>query len=70
MTPTTSRPVDGLIRSLQDATDNVHPQPILVHPLWFRVVCVPCGGYSVAPQRSTIAAALADRIAHARTHNA
>lgn len=65
----TTHHVDGLIRSLQDATDNVHPYPILVHPLWFRVVCVACNGHAAGPQRATIATALADRIAHAKQHN-
>ena len=61
-------PVPGLIRSLEDAQHNEHPQPILVHPLWFRTMCVECGGVAVGPQRSTLAVALVDRIKHQESH--
>jgi hypothetical protein len=68
MNLTTPRPVDGLIRSVEDAQANEHAYPILVHPAWFQTVCVACGGIAVAPQRSTVAGALTDRIVHARMH--
>lgn len=61
-------PVPGLIRSLDDAQANTHPYPILVHPLWFRTLCVACGAIAIAPQRSSIAVALVDRANHEESH--
>lgn len=66
---TTPSSITGLIRSVEDAAANEHAYPILVHPLWFRTVCVACSGIAVAPQRSTVAGALTDRIVHARQHD-
>jgi hypothetical protein len=60
----------GLVRSLDDAQTNTHPYPILVHPLWFRTLCVSCGAVAVGPERSTIALAVTDRMVHARTAHA
>ena len=59
-------PVDGIIRTVEDAQANTHPYPILYHPLWFRTLCLECGAIAVAPERSTVAAALTDRISHHR----
>jgi hypothetical protein len=69
MNATTPGAIDGLIRSVEDAQVNAHAYPILVHPAWFQTVCGACGGIAVAPQRSTVAGALTDRIVHARQHD-
>lgn len=63
-------PVPGLIRDLLEAATNIHPYPILVHPLWFRTLCIACGGIAVGPQRSTVALALVDRDTHRESHDA
>lgn len=63
---TTSIP--GLIRSIWDAETNSHPYPILVHPDWFRTLCIACGATPVGPPRSTIQVAIADRITHQESH--
>lgn len=68
-TPITAAPVAGIIRSLADAQTNVHPYPILVHPLWFRTLCIECNGIAVGPQRSTLQVAIADRIKHQESHS-
>lgn len=62
-------PLEGIIRTVEDAATNTHPYPILYHPLWFRTLCIACGAIAIAPQRSTLAVALADRIAHERSHH-
>lgn len=61
-------PIPGLIHDLADTETNTHPYPILVHPLWFRTMCIECGGNAAGPYRSTIALALVDREVHARSH--
>jgi hypothetical protein len=60
-------PVEGLVRTAAEAEACTHPYPILVTALHFRLFCMACA-QPVAPERSTLQAALADRMTHERTH--
>lgn len=55
----------GVIRTEQDAAANTHPMPILWNGGNFQLVCTACG-HAGPPHRATVAAALTDRLLHAR----
>lgn len=59
--------IEGLVHTPEEAATTKHPLPIVVGgDHYSRLMCLHCG--HIGQLRSVLQTALADRIAHARSH--